>query len=195
MSPVNMLSLLLDDKSSGLSDEWPDMNQPGMSEFVNECIESCFKKPVAPTPLPQPKNSTPLYPAPIGIFDKSRFLLLDTNMAMANLLGYNTVAELALAVNCLDDLVDPTAAHMAKNADSFFVANMPFDRLAVLRTPNGGAKTVEFRVDLTEQLLIITIKSVFDDCFRAAPDVHIAPATTKCESVEYRPSEFLAPID
>jgi hypothetical protein len=195
MSPVNMLSLLLDDKSSGFTEEWPDMSQPGMTEFVNECIDSCFKKPaVAPPPLPQPKNSTSLFPAPIGIFDKTRFMLLDTNAAMASLLGYNSVAELAVAVNSLDDLVDPSASHMAKNATQFFLPNMPFDRMAILRTPNGNTKTVEFRVDLTEQLLIFTVKSVFDDCFGVVPEVPIAP-TAKCNSMEYRPSEFLAPID
>lgn len=185
--------------------EWPDMLQFGdfatgtqaMKEFLLGADDACCSKKAAPpAPLPQPKNSTALFPAPIGIFDKQRFMLLDANVAMAELFGCANVAEFAAAVHSLDDLVDPAAAHIAKNSNTFFVSSMPFDRLGVFRTRDGGSKTVEFRVELTEQLVIFSVKSVYDDCSMALPEVQPASVPDKlATSPIYKPLEFLSPID
>lgn len=207
MSPTQMLSLLLDDKPSALMQEWPDMLQfsdfasgtQAMKEFLLGDDSCCTKKTAAPpAPLPQPKNSTPLFPSPIGIFDKQRFMLLDANAAMAELFGCANVAEFASLVQSLDDIVDPAAAHVAKNSTSYFISSMPFDRLGVFRTRSGGTKTVEFRVELTEQLVIFSVKSVYDDCSMALPEVQPPVSSIPDKAATspiYKPLEFLSPID
>lgn len=52
--------------------------------------------------------------APIAVFDKQRFQLLDANEAMANFVGHTSVASLSTEVVTMDDLVNPEAAHIAK---------------------------------------------------------------------------------
>ena len=154
--------------------------------------------------LPQAMNATALYPAPIAVFDKLKFQLLDANEAMAQFIGMANVSELAAKVTCMDDLIDSEAAQVAKQyVCSPLLAFLPFSllpcrayvnfvtnpapcyRLGEVRTHNGSTKTVEFHVDLTEQLLILTIKNVFDSSSKvyplplASPSLHLlTPART-----------------
>lgn len=149
--------------------------------------------------LPQPMNATPLFPAPIAVFDKMKFNLLDANEAMAKFIGVSNVAEMAAKVSCMDDLIDPDAAQVAKQAYVNFVANpSPCFRLGEIRTTDGLSKTVEFHVDLTDQLLILSIKSVFDYSSKALPDVQYPsslPIKTDLSLQQCKAFEFLSPID
>jgi len=109
-------------------------------------------------------------------------------MAMANLFGYTSVAEFATTITTLDDMVDPSAAQIAKTAN---VPSIPYDHIATLQVLNG-TKKVEFRVELTEQLLIFTIKSVLDECFSPFPEVQLPIHN---EPVQHKAHELLVPID
>eukprot|EP00026_Physarum_polycephalum_P007088 Phypoly_transcript_07142.p1 GENE.Phypoly_transcript_07142~~Phypoly_transcript_07142.p1 ORF type:complete len:330 (+),score=88.60 Phypoly_transcript_07142:690-1679(+) len=206
---AQMLSLLMEEKPSSLLNDWQNNQFGNFAADPTQQIQptnfydpTLFKKQITPqiSPLPQAMNATPLFPAPIAVFDKMRFQLLDANNAMAELIGLTNVAEMASKVTCMDDLIDSEAAQIAKHAYVNFVTNpSPCFRLGEVRTHNGTpSKTVEFHVDLTEQLLILTIKSVFDSSSKGLPDVQYPPQL----SIKTDPSvqqckafEFLSPID
>jgi hypothetical protein len=201
-----MLSLLLEEKPSTLLNEVHEGQSgttyvDGQGQTMNIYDPSVFKKQFTSplSALPQPMNATPLYPAPIAVFDKIKFQLLDANNAMANFLGLASVAEMATKVTYMDDLIDSDAAQIAKQAYTNFVSNpSPCFRLGEIRTHNGsGAKTVEFHVDLTEQLLILTIKSVFDSSSKGLPDVQYQQMPIKMDPSmqQSKAFEFLSPID
>jgi hypothetical protein len=102
-------------------------------QAMNFYDPALFKKHLNPqlSALPQPMNATPLYPvrthlyysirlitsllqAPIAVFDKMKFQLLDANEAMAQFIGLTNVAEMAGKVTSVDDLIDSEAAQIAK---------------------------------------------------------------------------------
>lgn len=204
-----MLSLLMEEKPSTLLNEWQDNpalnsyldNQQAIANFANSLGGAPFKNTTSSKhshmqPLPQAKNSTPLFPAPIAVFDKQRFQLLDANEAMANFVGHTNVASLSTEVVTMDDLVNPEAAHIAKNAFHNFISNpSPCFRIGEVRTRGGQNKTVEFHVDLTEQLLIFTVKSVLDTCLQALPDSTHSFKKDISQQCNCKACEFLSPID
>lgn len=202
-----MLALLLEEKPTALLSEWQGAAAQlgsfveGQLQAMNFYDPTLFKKHLTPqlSSLPQPMNAMPLHPAPIAVFDKMKFNLLDANEAMAKFIGVANVAEMAAKVSCMDDLIDADAAQVAKQAYTNFVANpSPCFRLGEVRTTDGLSKTVEFHVDLTDQLLILSIKSVFDASSKALPDVQQYPSLpikTDMTLQQCKAFEFLSPID